>query len=83
MKIPLLTDLGHGRPGVEPPRGCGSPSAASVDHWYFLTGVDAYLPARSSALVVVGDSITDGRDSTTNANNRWPELRCTEPCFRC
>ena len=47
--------------------------AASVDHWYFLTGVDAYLPAGSSALVIVGDSITDGRGSTTNGNNRWPD----------
>lgn len=47
--------------------------AASVDHWYFLTGVDAYLPSSASALVVVGDSITDGRGSTTNANNRWPD----------
>jgi lysophospholipase L1-like esterase len=47
--------------------------AANVDHWYFLSGVDAYLPSQSSALVVVGDSITDGRGSTTNANNRWPD----------
>lgn len=46
---------------------------ANVDHWYFLTGVDAYLPAKTSALVIVGDSITDGRGSTTNANNRWPD----------
>jgi lysophospholipase L1-like esterase len=47
--------------------------AANVDHWYFISGVDAYLPASSSALVIVGDSITDGRGSTTNGNNRWPD----------
>ncbi|KAB5580398.1 SGNH hydrolase-type esterase domain-containing protein [Coniochaeta sp. 2T2.1] len=46
---------------------------ASVDHWYFISGVDAYLPSKSSALVIVGDSITDGRGSTTNGNNRWPD----------
>lgn len=49
------------------------PGADHVDHWYFLSGVDAVLPAKNSALVVVGDSITDGRGSTTNANNRWPD----------
>ncbi|OIW34827.1 SGNH hydrolase [Coniochaeta ligniaria NRRL 30616] len=49
------------------------PGVANVDHWYFLSGVDAYLPAKTSALVVVGDSITDGRGSTTNANDRWPD----------
>lgn len=47
--------------------------SAHVDHWYFLSGIDAYLPSRASALVIVGDSITDGRGSTTNANNRWPD----------
>jgi lysophospholipase L1-like esterase len=26
------------------------------------------------SLVIVGDSITDGRGSTDNANNRWPDL---------
>ncbi|KAL1879926.1 hypothetical protein VTK73DRAFT_6622 [Phialemonium thermophilum] len=50
-----------------------APGAQSVDHWYFLAGVDAWLPKRHGALVVVGDSITDGRGSTTNANDRWPD----------
>lgn len=46
---------------------------ASTDHWYFLSSIEAYQPARASALYIVGDSITDGRGSTTNANNRWPD----------
>src|SRR5262249_41353680 len=29
--------------------------------------------AGSSSLVILGDSITDGRGSTTDANNRWPD----------
>jgi lysophospholipase L1-like esterase len=49
------------------------PGAAKTDHWYFLSGVDAVLPAASAALVLVGDSITDGRGSTTNGNDRWPD----------
>jgi lysophospholipase L1-like esterase len=50
---------------------------AKTDHWYFLTGLDAWLPSKSSALVIVGDSITDGRGSTTNGNNRWPDQLLT------
>ncbi len=40
---------------------------------YFLTTIDAWLPASNAALAIVGDSITDGRGSTTNNNNRWPD----------
>ncbi|KAK3398042.1 SGNH hydrolase-type esterase domain-containing protein [Sordaria brevicollis] len=47
--------------------------AQSTDHWYFLSSIEAYQPERASALYIVGDSITDGRGSTTNANNRWPD----------
>ena len=47
------------------------PGAARVDHWYLLSGVE--VQAAGSALAVVGDSLTDGRGSTTNGNNRWPD----------
>jgi lysophospholipase L1-like esterase len=47
--------------------------AASADHWYFITGIDVETVAPSAAIVVLGDSITDGRGSTTNGNNRWPD----------
>lgn len=40
--------------------------------WYFLTGVDVYAPG-TSAVVALGDSITDGNHSTPNANHRWPD----------
>ena len=44
-----------------------------IPDWYFLSAIDAWLPSSHSALAIVGDSITDGRGSTTNANNRWPD----------
>ncbi|RYP13549.1 hypothetical protein DL767_010687 [Monosporascus sp. MG133] len=47
---------------------------ASVAHWYFLSAVEAWAPQTTSALVILGDSITDGRGSDNNANNRWPDL---------
>ncbi|KAI1329457.1 SGNH hydrolase-type esterase domain-containing protein [Xylariaceae sp. FL0255] len=43
-------------------------------HWYFLTAVEVEAPLTTSAWVVLGDSITDGRGSDNNANNRWPDL---------
>lgn len=41
---------------------------------YFLSGVESWAPANSSSFVILGDSITDGRGSTDDANNRWPDL---------
>jgi len=49
--------------------------AASVrtEHWYYLTGLDVLAGSTSRAVVTLGDSITDGRGSTTDGNNRWPD----------
>src|SRR5207247_1020079 len=49
------------------------PSAETADHWYFLNGVEVAGPHSSAAVVILGDSITDGKNSTTNANGRWPD----------
>lgn len=51
------------------------PATQSSAHWYFISAVEAYLPTpeTSGALAIVGDSITDGRGSTTDQNNRWPD----------
>ena len=46
--------------------------AVPVDHWYFLSGIDV-LAAVGGAAVMLGDSLTDGRGSTTNGNDRWPD----------
>ena len=45
-------------------------STISIAHWYFLTAVEAWVPASSRGFAIVGDSITDGRGSITDANNR-------------
>ncbi|KAF9481099.1 SGNH hydrolase [Pholiota conissans] len=49
-------------------------SLQSVAHWYFLSAVEAFVPQTTGALAIVGDSITDGRGSDTDKNNRWPDL---------
>lgn len=47
------------------------PGATRADHWYLLSGVEVYTAG--TATVVLGDSLTDGRGSTTNGNDRWPD----------
>ncbi|KAF1927467.1 SGNH hydrolase [Didymella exigua CBS 183.55] len=49
----------------------------SAAHWYFLSSIEAWVPKNTGSLLIVGDSITDGRGSTPNANNRWPDLLLT------
>jgi lysophospholipase L1-like esterase len=49
------------------------PGATPVDHWYFLSGVEVLAARGTAAVVVLGDSLTDGRGSTTNGNDRWPD----------
>lgn len=48
-------------------------TAGSADHWYFISAVEGLIPGTASTIAIVGDSITDGRGSTTNGNDRWPD----------
>ncbi|KAL9094520.1 MAG: hypothetical protein Q9165_003079 [Trypethelium subeluteriae] len=50
------------------------PSTQVLAHWYFLSAVEAWSPQDSRAFAIVGDSITDGRGSDTDGNDRWPDL---------
>jgi lysophospholipase L1-like esterase len=47
--------------------------ATTADHWYFISGVEMLEPDRAAGVVMLGDSLTDGRGSTTNQNDRWPD----------
>jgi lysophospholipase L1-like esterase len=49
------------------------PDAVETQHWYVLTGIDTAADDSSAAIVILGDSITDGRGSTTDRNNRWTD----------
>ena len=50
------------------------PDAKKVDHWYLLGGVDVMGPSNGVAIVILGDSITDGHGATTNGNDRWTDV---------
>src|SRR6266480_6867692 len=47
------------------------PAAVTTDHWYVIAGLD--VVAAGAAVVTLGNSITDGRGSGTNRNDRWPD----------
>jgi lysophospholipase L1-like esterase len=49
------------------------PTAAQTQHWYILTGIDVEADKSNAAIVTLGDSITDGRGSGTDKNDRWPD----------
>ena len=49
------------------------PGATPVNHWYLLSDVEALSRPDTRAVAVLGDSLSDGRGSTTNGNNRWPD----------
>lgn len=45
------------------------------NHWYNISGIDVYtLKNDLSAIAIMGNSITDGKCSTDNAQNRWPDV---------
>jgi len=48
-------------------------NAREFDHWYFISAVDVRAPSEGGAVVILGDSITDGHAATTNGNDRWPD----------
>jgi hypothetical protein len=47
---------------------------AKTAHWYILTGLDVVTASGGATVVVLGDSITDGRGSTTDGNDRWTDV---------
>lgn len=49
-------------------------SSAKTDRWYVINGIDVKAPSDAAAVAVIGNSITDGRGSGTNRQNRWPDV---------
>ena len=45
------------------------------NHWYNISGIDVYTMSNNMrAIAIIGNSITDGKCSTDNAQNRWPDV---------
>jgi lysophospholipase L1-like esterase len=50
------------------------PQAIETEHWYVINGIDVKTAPTAGAIAILGNSITDGRGSGTNQQNRWPDM---------
>lgn len=50
------------------------PVARTTESWYGLSGVEVLAGENAAAIVTLGDSITDGAQTTLDANHRWPDI---------
>ncbi|HEV8446071.1 MAG TPA: SGNH/GDSL hydrolase family protein [Gemmatimonadaceae bacterium] len=50
----------------------GFPIFTEVLHWYLISGAEVMSNA-AGAVVILGNSIADGRGSTNDMNDRWPD----------
>ncbi|MDE6562156.1 MAG: SGNH/GDSL hydrolase family protein [Muribaculaceae bacterium] len=48
--------------------------AEKLDHWYNISCIDVQTAEPTECIAIIGNSITDGRGSTTNMQNRWPDF---------
>lgn len=47
---------------------------SKMEHWAFLSGIDVMSDHPGTGIIALGDSITDGSWSTTDGNDRWPDV---------
>jgi len=52
----------------------GGAFTESMHSWYWLAGIDVPAPGAAGSISVLGDSITEGMNSTTDLNRRWTDL---------
>jgi lysophospholipase L1-like esterase len=49
--------------------------AATTEHWYVIDALETVKrDEQAKAIAILGNSITDGRGSTTNEQNRWADV---------
>jgi lysophospholipase L1-like esterase len=48
--------------------------AVTTDHWYNINAIEVLVYSPSACVAILGNSITDGRGSTTNMQNRWTDV---------
>lgn len=48
--------------------------AVETEHWYNISAIDVLAPSTTACVAILGNSITDGRGTTTNMQNRWTDI---------
>jgi lysophospholipase L1-like esterase len=54
--------------------GASTVAATTTTSFYFLSGVEVRAPGHARAIVTLGDSVTEGFGSTTDMNQRYPNI---------
>lgn len=49
-------------------------ASTSTEHWYVINTIDVRAPGDAGAVAILANSIADGRGSTTDMQNRWPDI---------
>jgi lysophospholipase L1-like esterase len=49
------------------------PQSPATQSWFWLAGIDVVASQKSGAIAALGDSITDGAQSTVGQNHRWTD----------
>lgn len=49
-------------------------NAVKTEHWYNILGIDVRATSVAASVAILGNSITDGRGTTTDLQNRWPDI---------
>ncbi len=60
-------------PGDVTTSASGAALSTTANSWFYLAGVDVLNRSGEGAIAVLGDSITDGFGSTSNASHRWTD----------
>ena len=59
--------------GEAAPDAAFNPSE-TFEHWYSIAALEVEAPASTRCIACLGNSITDGRGTTTDAQNRWTDV---------
>jgi lysophospholipase L1-like esterase len=60
--------------GAAPEAGGGRGDSWTTDQVFLVSGLQVLAPASTHVIVALGDSITDGAASDTDANGSWPDV---------
>ena len=60
--------------GAPPAARGGRGGSGTIDQVYLVSGLQVLAPADTRVIVALGDSITDGAASDTDANGSWPDV---------
>lgn len=66
--------VAHENGKVTSPSDAAFGKQENVDHWYNLSALEVKKTESLPVIAILGNSITDGRGSTTNLQNRWTDF---------